>query len=814
MPPDQGKERALEIAKTIAQHISKEYLYSVKGRAETDPVDALNAGAFQCDMAAYCMVGLLRDIYQIPSRVVGGYPAHKYKSGADEKSYMVLPSVAHAWVEVFHGGQWHVFDPTPVKKDGDLPENEKSEYSTWEGGEAGESEGQELAEASEAGGEVSMEAKSAQEHLQRLKENTEEGLETNLPKETAEAVDGEEMSLKDLADTLTLGSLELESKHYNPLTARAMRVFLKTVLNPNHRGEDVINMLNGMLHASKKFRDPQFLQLYQEALSIHSNNHPGLVDWVEQLIALIPKQDPNVTYQNLFQLKSSLSLYGRVLDATGPIPYPSKLLNLLEMAHNLINTHIHPDSQNIGIVEHLVERLPNVARQLLKRRYDLSLVGPNAPTMKVAKALKSGKLNDLRLMAILNPLTDFILNASPRPESVEVKQWQENNRRPRGRDLLPLTRPSDITRALVNRPGMSLQESIQPGAAFVPVRRQTTRIPLGHGKDEAERITIVLYDTSGSMSGAPGDFQAGLISSFTAKALSDVSRSGRHRHRVVLVPFDSVPGTPVSVTNTAQALDIIDNYRAKLANTGGGTAIQSALMQAMSLIADAEMRAGEPLAAANIILMTDGLDDNIDLNELYRARSAIDRETPLQTMFVAIGESNPTLMEFAMNSRRAGMEKGFYREFRQDHIEDILQESRNSDFKGEDYFYTDVSADILSREIHNTMESALKEANIFSHKVRSGNRYTSAGENLDRLRKLKWHNIAEMERPLETWLIELRVLANTPIFQDRRALEAIVDDLIVNFSKITGFDLNTLGDHEQEQLRHLVRYAAGLEDAQ
>ena len=803
-----GKEKPLEVARAIAKHISGEYLYSVGARPETDPIEALKAGAFQCDMAAFIMVGLLRDVYQIPARAVGGYPAQKYKGGGDHKSYLILPSVAHAWVEVFHDGRWNTFDPIPVKKDRKEKEKDSdSEYSSWKEQGEGRGEQEGLKQESSSG-----KVEKTSDHVSRLEKNTREGLERDFVEGDKVGPEDGELIANDLADHLELGSLELEPLYHNPLVARAMRVFLQSSLDPHRGGGDIQNLLNGMLKGSSKISDPEFQQLYREAMDVHSSNHPGLNEWIEQIMAMTPKQDLEKTHQDVFKLKSSLELYARVLDSDGGIPYPEKLLDSLNRAYELIDGQSHPDSKDIAIVKNLTKNLPNLALQLLKRRYDLSVVGPNTPTKKVAGKLKKGKLNDLRLMAILNPLTDFILNASPRPEGIPVKQWEKNTNRTLGKDLLPLDRPSDIFRALISRPDFSIEENIKSGTAFVVTRRKISHVSAHYGKDEAERITIVLYDTSGSMGGDPGLFQAGLISSFTAKALSDLSPSGRHRHKVVLLPFDHEPGTPTPVTNTAQGLDVIDNYVKNLANTGGGTDIQAALIQAMSLIADAEKRAGEPLAAANIVLMTDGDDGNIDVKELYQARKAIDRETPLQTMFIAISGTNPGLMEFAMSSRSAGVEKGFYREFRNDHIRDILEEAKNSNFEGQDYFYTDKKPGDISKELDKIMESARTEGVAFSRKIRNNSGYTTAQEHLDNLDKIKWNDIPDIERPLDLWLFQLRAFAQgNPVFQDRRLLEVIADDLLVHFEHLAGADLNTLSDYEQEQLRHFIRYAAGLE---
>ena len=327
---------------------------------------------------------------------------------------------------------------------------------------------------------------------------------------------------------------------------------------------------------------------------------------------------------------------------------------------------------------------------------------------------------------------------------------------------------------------------------------------MGYGKEEAERITIVLYDTSGSMSGEPGRFQAGLISAFTGTALSDVTSKGRHRHKLVLVPFDEQPGTPVPVTNTAEALNVIRDYSNKLKNTGGGTDIQKALIQAMSLIADAEKRSGEPLAAANIVLMTDG-QAQINAEELFQARKAIDRQTPLQTMFIAINETNQELMNFAMDSQSMGVERGFYREFTGGHISDILKEADHLNLKGRNDFYTEKSFREIPREIHELLDKSLRLASDFSDEVYYGSRYLSAREHLENLEKIKWRNERESDRPLEKWLLKVRQLAQNKVFRDKKLLERVVDDLVTHFEQLTGVQMDSLSDFEQEQLRHLVR---------
>ncbi len=265
--PNQA-HNALVVAQAVANHLSGKYLYSVGARAEKDPIDALSAGAFQCDMAAFLMVGVLRDVYQIPSRVVGGFRAKKHKAGKDLKSYLVMPGDAHAWVEVYHDGQWHVYDPTPIKKDKkdkkdekDDEDGEKDEYSDRELENILKSESE--GEPSEPGHEEKQ--KSHQERVKEASQKREK--EQNLEPKTDPA---NMMDNQELASKLELGSLSLLTDGVqNPFRDRGIRVLLRLILDPRQSGQTIFDALaqskSLMLGASSE----QVKSIYQEAVQLH-----------------------------------------------------------------------------------------------------------------------------------------------------------------------------------------------------------------------------------------------------------------------------------------------------------------------------------------------------------------------------------------------------------------------------------------------------------------------------------------------------------------------------------------------------------------
>ncbi|MES2503287.1 MAG: transglutaminase domain-containing protein [Myxococcota bacterium] len=779
-------------AKAVSHHLATKYLYSVGARAETDPVDALKAGAFQCDMAAYAMVAILRDVYAIPSRVVSGYRGKKHGNGGNQRSYLVLPGEAHAWVEAYVDGKWQPFDPTPVLKDKEKEEDEN------ENGEKDEYSDRSLEDQP-------LPPPPPPKNANATSTNATVANATQ-PSKSPLKMDSEE-----LAGLLTLGSLQLSpTEERSSLRERAMRVLLRLILDPHMPGNRIFEKLH---QAKGLFLSVGELKgLVADLLMVFEKPRLAAKAWLDDVTAFLDKRDLATTYTELFHLKQTLAGYAKLLDGHGPVGYPTALILKLDGVLRGIEGLAHIDSREIALVSDFYDSLPPLAQTLLAHQYNLVRVGPNAPTKTVAQRLKTGDLNDLKLLALLSKHTDFIMNSTPRPEYEEVRTWVRDARRPVGRDLVGVQRFSELSRASLGNPGKTLEENMVLGTAYASAHRLRTRIATGFGKDDAERITIVLYDTSGSMSGDPERFQAGLISAFTATALSDVSPSGAHRHRLVLVPFDDKPGTPVRVTNTQEALDIIHKYTLKLKNTGGGTDIQAALIQAMALIADAERRSGEPLAAANIVLMTDG-QSPLDIPKLAEARGAIDRTTPLQIMFAAIGTTNDDLRQFVSESEKIGIDNGFYREFSNEFMSEQLKRADAPWHQASAHkLYTDkkpADLDIGTRKDLSASSHLLSQFLGEIHLAQSS--YAPAEQHLAALETLRWDESTPNNGKLAEHIQHLRRLGYTGALKNAKTWRhQIADDIFKNFEKLTGVPLNRLSQTEQSELKHYFCHAADM----
>ncbi len=824
--------QVLTIAGAIAREISNTYLYSVGAREEKDPIEALKAGAFQCDMATSIMIGILRDIYKIPSRAVAGFRGKQFKNGADQKTYLVMPGEAHVWVEVYEAGIWHAFDPTPLRKDQKKSENqedgEKDEYSERslddptlkeEGfGSDGTTDLKSKNEGEKTESSPSSDL-AAKTHVEKLQNATNERLK-NLNQTTTNSTHKEdevlEMDQDQLAGLLELGSLELEQKpNRNPFRDRVARLLLRYILNPKYNSQEIMNLLHKAKSFFSSFDNIEIRELFKSALMVHESSHENLFAWLQANENPSLKKDLASYYYELYLIKKAAEVYRAVLDENQhPLLHElSILIYKITSILEEINRFTHPDSAKIAKVQAFYKPLPPIVRQLLKVKYNLELVGQNTPTLTLFDLLKNGQLKDLRLLGILSPLSEFVLNSIPRPEYQAVKSWIKDSTVPMGRDFLPAQRFSELSQSFFLEPGRSPEENFLMNKAMISVRRKRIFLPTGRGEDDVERITVVLYDTSGSMYGEPARFQAGLISAFVSKALSDLSPSGHHRHRVVLVPFDDNPGKPTMITNTHEALEVLHNYVSNLQNTRGGTDIQKAMVQALALIADAEKRKGEPLAAANIILMTDG-ESAIDLDDLIAKRQAIHRETPIQTMFIAIGATNEKLIKFAEDSRDRGLGGGFYREYTTAHMTEILAEADNVSDKIDDGFiYTEHTARDLSPSIYKNMrEALLAGANILTL-TKSIYIYDSAAKHLDKMETIPWNLDPCPERKLLDYLMRLRGSMRNPIFkQNREILQYVVNDLMIHIERLSGLTLSQFCGEEQEHLRHLLRFSAGIED--
>lgn len=838
---EDAKSNPMKVSDRIEEVLQYDYLYSVGPRPERDIIAALQAGAFQCDMSSLAMVGIARE-YGLPARVVVGKRA-KEASGSDRNSYLIEPGDNHAFVQIYFNDRWNTYDPTAKNRDRETKEPEDGSPSKFHdifddkptdslealqeailnpsGKKGDKNPDSKVQKKSENKGdeEEGIEADNQETSPDKIEKASKEKIKKLKKEERAKAE--EESSAKDKADErlfpklpdLKIGSIELLSNTQSDLFQRVLRLTLQIALDPRQPGDQVFDNLQRMHPLIRGYGTEEVKQIYAHALEIHKQTHPPLQQWIQQATYSAEKAPLGVTFQQFHQIHDALEVYTKTLDP-GVYKKTSEdlLLKIRQIVRGLFTLN-HPNAQEIGIVDDLVKNLSNVEASILEQRYGLTQVGADTATQNVAKLMRADQLNDIRLLAILHPYSDFLLNASPRPDYQPIKTWIRDYSRPVGLDFMPFESFADLDRIFLQQPGKSIEENINEGTAFTLTTRKKVYISSGAGKEDAERITIFLYDTSGSMDGDSGRFQAALISSFAGRALSDISASGYQRHKMLIVPFDDNVGTPVPVRSKADAIEIIQEYEKNLHNTHKGTDIQKALEQAYALIADAQLRLGEPLAAANIILATDG-QSNIDVNALQTARSAVDRETPIQTLFLAIRETNPDLALHAAASESRGLGKSFYYEFSLSDITKLLATADKFVENASATFYSTQSGNVIPANLVQQMHRLVSEARIFTETPNSLDRYIPAIKLYEQISILPVHELDEIDRPLGESLRQIRrILFQKTIllYRDRVVKQKIVYDLFQNFKKLTGQDFTQLSKMEMGQLSHLLEEAGGFD---
>ena len=423
----QGDDAAT-IAKALETHISTGYLYSKDARPETDPIAALNAGAFQCDMAAYMMASILRDAYNIPCRVIAGFRAKMRKTGNKEKSYLINSKEGHAWVEVFHDGIWNVYDPTPIKKDKeDDGEGEKSEFTDVPPeGQRPEDQQRKDDQNKQQDQQKSKESSKTDSEKEDQKSEAQEASDKKAKedekKQDDAAEDQKKLNVLPELDGSLANLLLPETPLTNPLQKECLKLLLIEAFNPLKESNEAASRLDMLKSIFAQF-DKQRLGLIKEALEQHKDAHEPMLNWIKQVQYNIFGQDINVTHKDLLRMLKILMFYKNVIDYYEIRSLVSEISNEITATIQLLHPLKDKAASDMALLDDVKKNSPLLLWQALQQMYGLNVIGPNAPTQAFANALRDGKHNDHLLLSSLYPHTNFISDPSRTSGSMLVKTW-------------------------------------------------------------------------------------------------------------------------------------------------------------------------------------------------------------------------------------------------------------------------------------------------------------------------------------------------------------------------------------------------------
>ena len=247
--------------------------------------------------------------------------------------------------------------------------------------------------------------------------------------------------------------------------------------------------------------------------------------------------------------------------------------------------------------------------------------------------------------------------------------------------LSPVDEVAGIAHAIIEDPRLVLYHLASRRLLqrrFLRTRQRRRRV----GSVRAS-VRFYLLDGSSSMRGPRGRMRDAL---FIAELASLVARlqspEGRIRSLLYYRYFDSTAEVTRRVATVDEALATIRAIFS--AQRSGGTDIQSALLESLSLIEEQRHNDVE-LSRAQIVLVTDGQAD-VDPDILRQAQARLD--VPVRVSVIALGAESPALRRFAAEQRNAGLEVVYH------HVDDegLIHKASSDGHDPPDFGLTPVEA--------------------------------------------------------------------------------------------------------------------------
>lgn len=784
------KSESLEVAKEIESYLRTNFSYSKKDMPEKDPVEALKVGSFQCDMASYIMVSILRDIFSIPSRIGGGYIGEPL--GGSDLYTVKLPSEPHVWVEVFHHGIWHKFDPTPIgENSGDLSQHHENQSSMKKSddGEVDQGEG-----SGKTGEEALLDPKGSDE------ENT-LGLEKDSFKENktleSEDFDGEKSTGVGTGDISLSGIQKIavpESRLRNIFIYETVRNLLKKILSPFRDSRLILEDIQNLDFIFRLYSFNDLKRTYQRSFVVADFNHPHIKSWFQNIKVKFNSMSSFDLYQNIYHFRESLSLF---LELHKPEEISRNSLVLMEDLNRiLMGMKSQAETKELAIGHSFYEKQSMAMKKYLNIKYGISSSSSRKGIHNLGVDILDGKLNHIRLIEKLSVFSKVVFDPFETRRLGESRAWYQDGKIKRGRDILPVRDFSFRPRAFKSQPHKSMADNIREGTAFQMVRRKRTISPLRGKLEDKSSMSIILYDTSASMKkGGAQRFQSALISSLIASALSETNTLGENNHQVLVIPFDSETGTPLRFSQPSDMFKILENNEAFFQSTDGGTNIEGALIGALDLIAKSSL---EGIKRANILLLTDG-GGEVNFSTIKEKRDSIRGRVPVELMYFSIRGFNKDLARLAGNPRKGGLDKAHYRYFDQVKMMGLFQQSRSLKFSENEEVYFDEFSEInknhLKRswiELEEKISRFVSEYERESYDLSYLNIKIPPGKRGEK-------NINEFEEDL----IALRKFLKDPVFKNKPWRKELIKKFFKDFEKTSEKRIESLSFYELEQLRKL-----------
>jgi len=632
-------------------------------------------------------------------------------------------------------------------------------------------------------------------------ETSESDQENSDPSESGDSQleDAENFEEELLEDSDIVG--KLPSTGANPFVHRLSEILLHRAFDPMLSEKQQAERL-AQLESVSAFSDvdSEFSNKINEAKML-LNGNPSLESWLFGLGAG-ELNDLNTAFKELSVIRKKLRVHLKFALSHSEVSELTKLIQHFDTLLAQMKLLEHRNGKELSRVKTLYDRLPRLGRNYLKNRFALEEPGDNDASSNIAEKLESGELEDLWRVAAFAEHSHFKLSPfHPSPGFSESRAWYRHNKGSVGSDLLPLSRLSELPKSLLGQPGLGLEANIEKGTVFALTKRQRTHHEKpGSKAPQKQQVTIVGFDVSGSMRGLRTEFQAALITAFVIDAMSDLKLSGDPFHKLILVPFDSQLYTAHWVKSVSDAVNLLGDYSTILQCRHGGTNIEAFLEYALDLIGSKEKQEGLDFQYANIMLFTDG-EDEVDFARMKDLRTQIGRGSYIQTIFVAVGAQNNDLKTFAESSSSTELGQSFYREFSDNEIKFMWDESSLEAHDRTAFFTTSDSRDLsqLGKDTWNEVKT-----DIFS--LQSVLNRPLASSFFQKVLSLKSKSKGKNAK-LELWLKEARNMLlqiDKPLDLNADDREFIAGDLLKSFRLRSGTKLTKLSKNELKLIQEIT----------
>lgn len=853
----------LEVAKNLESFLSVDggYLYFSKGdlikEAELNrlkqelaqlqtqyatPVAMARIKSFNCDGAAWIGAAILKDFFKIPTRTVGGRTsAGKEKAaiimGQNGESLSVIRSTdpQHMWLEVWDSGRWVPFDMTPKlnnpdsnsKGKDDLEQHDREDVKDRENPRKGDKDdskdGKDSKDKSENSQEGGKEAgKKDSDGKESGKQSDKDGKEGKKEdKDGKDKKDGEkdgkdEISKEDQEGTASRGLEQNDSKSKTELKRQYLiyKVFeiIKAwssellLMEGNRKG--IRDTVFGVL---KSFDIFQFSAHQREASEWFKAKESDLFDrkdeslsqWLSSVKILSAQGQLREAYLELKAMENIILAINenRALSAKEE----SFLIGIQDSLRQFRKVR-HKDSVMFDLADRIYRKLPGiVSKQWVREKYGDDVMNIDSLALKnFADDLKTGKLEALVRSALLRDFVDMVLNSEKIPRYKDEKTLFRSIAPKQTQDLVIARSPLELQKMILNpRPGEHIFSRLVRGEQFAIGSRETVRVPDPVSPLE-RKISVIYFDISGSMSGDKMKVQDSFLMTYVDRALSDMDFAGNPMHEVYILPFgDTVHEGKMRHIKTVEDAK---KFTAKMINSNHdakeGTRIEPTLVHFYNLVAKANAQNAtdhrSKLKKANMILVTDG-GDTVNMENVVRERKKVPDEVQVNLNFLAVSETNETLIQLAKESNMS-TSKPMYRQITAEMISEVMAESQRPTLDKEAFAQSEKIQ--VPTDITRSLNDLTSKAANFKRDVNIQDIQRKMSE--FQLRNLELKDIPNARAPAELLQLQ-KVLVAVDLPRDVKV--RIVYTLIHEYEAYAGRKLDFIIIQEQEAFQALYEWA-------